>query len=120
MHKTKTLFIYSVVAVALLITIIFIQTENIKSNPISFAQCLTDQGFILAGTDWCGHCESQKALFGNAVKYLDFRNCEDSTFCDEQELKGFPAWVLPDGEIIYGVQSLNELSELSECELNNS
>ena len=36
----------------------------------SFAQCLTDEGAIMYGTDWCSFCKQQKALLVEASNML--------------------------------------------------
>lgn len=84
----------------------------------SFAQCLTDKGVSMGGTDWCHFCQKQKSLFGKSFKFVDYHNCDKEKFwCDSNGVQGYPTWILPDGETYSGVHTLKELSSLSGCSL---
>lgn len=82
-----------------------------------FAQCLTDKGAKMYGTEWCSHCKNQKALFGKSFQYVDYVDCDRSKqVCANAGIKGYPTWVIDD-ENYPGEQSLEKLSSLSGCEL---
>ncbi|MFH1500983.1 MAG: hypothetical protein ABIE22_03495 [archaeon] len=86
-----------------------------KEDYDSFAQCLTDQGVIMYGSELCGHCKNQKETFGESFKYVTYVECtEQPEAC--AGLRGVPAWDI-NGEIIYGEQSLEKLAELAGCDL---
>lgn len=70
----------------------------------------------MAGTDWCHVCQAQKALFGPSFRYIDYRNCDIGTFCDEQGITAYPTWII-NGEKYRGKQPLSRLAELSGCSL---
>lgn len=81
-----------------------------------FAECLTEKGIVMYGTDWCPHCKEQKALFGKSFSFVDYRNCDFSKEeCDAAGIKGYPTWVI-DGKKHPGVQTIEELSTLSGCD----
>ena len=85
-------------------------------NYDDFAKCLTEKGVIMAGTDWCGACKNQKALFGKSFTYIDYKNCDfEEEFCSSNGIGSYPTWVFPDGSKKVGVQSLEILGELSGC-----
>ena len=78
-----------------------------------FAKCLTEKEAKIFIRNGCGYCTTQKELFGDSFQYLNSIECtEKPDLCSL--LKGVPAWQINE-EIIYGVQSLEELSRLSGC-----
>ena len=82
-----------------------------------FANCLTDNGAIMYGTDWCSHCKDQKAMFGKSFDNVNFINCDKSKIaCDSAGIRGYPTWII-DGESYSGVQPLVKLSSLTGCVL---
>ena len=96
--------------------------ENEPGMYDNFAKCLTERGVIMAGAFWCPHCADQKKLFGKSFKYVTYKECDpkgndaDPAFCLENEIKSYPTWIIKDQKYS-GEQSLEKLSELSECEL---
>ena len=90
-----------------------------ESELDSFAQCLTDSGVKFYGSDSCPHCKDQKNMFRESFIHIDYKECSDSVnsaVCSG--LRGVPAWEIPGVEgFVYGTQNLNQLAELSGCEL---
>lgn len=83
-----------------------------------FAQCLTERGIVMYGAEWCSHCKSQKALFGDSFKYVKYVECtEDIKLCTEKNIQGFPTWILQSGNRLVGQQSLLKLATESGCVL---
>jgi hypothetical protein len=84
-----------------------------------FAKCLTEKGFITAGTDWCSSCQDQKKLFGKSFKYINYKNCDfNKEWCSSSGIKSYPTWILPDKSEITGTQQLYSLSQASSgCNL---
>ena len=122
--KIKILFI-SIMAVLLLSGAFFMFSgkSNIAGNAISsgeydeFAQCLTEKGIKMYGTDWCSYCQKQKDLFGSSFNYIDFVDCDkDKQECLSAGVRGYPTWKI-NGENYPGLQSLDKLAQLSGCEL---
>ena len=86
-------------------------------NYESFAQCLTDKGAVMYGTEWCSHCQDQKKLFGNSFKKINFVDCDKSKLiCDQEGVTGYPSWKIND-KIVQGQKSLEVLSKLTGCKL---
>jgi glutaredoxin len=82
-----------------------------------FAQCLSEKGVKMYGTDWCSHCKNQKEMFGNSFQYITFIDCDwNKDECLSAGVEGYPTWII-DGENYPGEQSLNRLASLSGCKL---
>lgn len=83
-----------------------------------FAKCLSSKGIKMAGAEWCSACQKQKKLFGSSFSFIDFKDCDQQAkWCKERQIKYYPTWFFPNGKKIVGVQSMEELSELSGCEI---
>jgi hypothetical protein len=84
-----------------------------------FAECLTAEGFIMAGTDWCSNCQKQKNLFGKSFKLIDYKNCDvDKEWCSTNGVDRYPTWILPNGNKRPGAQELYSLQQASSnCSL---
>ena len=100
-----------------LLSVVFLAGCSAKANNLDgFAQCLAEKDIKMYGTDWCSHCQDQKADFGDSFKKVDFVNCEfDKTECTAAGITGYPTWVI-DGEHYPGKQKLDTLAELSGCD----
>ena len=82
-----------------------------------FAQCLTEKEIKMYGTGWCSYCQRQKDAFGSSFKYIDFVDCDkDKQECISAGVQGYPTWKINE-ENYPGLQSLETLAQLSECEL---
>lgn len=82
-----------------------------------FASCLTEEGAIFYGTEWCGFCQQQKDMFGESMELVDFIDCDQNrNVCTSEGIRGYPTWKI-DGQLYSGVQQLTRLSELTGCEL---
>ncbi|RME79900.1 MAG: hypothetical protein D6769_01080 [Methanobacteriota archaeon] len=85
----------------------------------SFAQCLTDNGAVMYGTDWCPHCKNQKAMFGDAFANINYVNCDnDKKACEDAGVQGYPTWHIK-GQVLVGTQPLDVLASTAGCELPN-
>jgi len=84
----------------------------------ALAQCLSDNGVVMYGTDWCPHCQDQKRLFGASFKLVTYVNCDaNKAACDAAGVEGYPTWVFPVGDALSGAQSLETLAARAGCEL---
>lgn len=84
----------------------------------AFAQCLTDAGLVMYGTDWCPHCQDQKAMFGVSFDFIDYVNCDfNQAVCQAKGIEGYPTWYHDDQLWTSGVQTFNSLSGVSGCEM---
>ena len=96
-----------------------IVTSESTNESIAFAKYLNDNGVIKYSAYWCPNCLQQSELFGKqAYKELNVVECardgknSQTQLCIEKKIKGFPSWEI-NGEIILGVQTLEELSKLT-------
>jgi len=84
----------------------------------AFAECLTNSGAILYGTEWCPHCKAQRVLFGDALSKVNEVDCdEESDLCKEAGITGYPTWVFGDETRRSGTQPLADLAEITGCKL---
>jgi len=110
------------VGVLLLISIMIAGCSNeLNGNEVSqydeFANCLTEKGVKIYGTEWCPHCKNQKEMFGNSFQYVDYIDCDkNKDECNEAGIEGYPTWII-NGEKYPGERSLNSLSSLTDCPL---
>lgn len=118
-RRRKKLLVYSLIAILLIASIYFFYWRSqLPGKYDNFAKCLTEKGFIMAGTDWCHFCKEQKGMFGKSFKFVDYRNCDiNKAWCDSNNVERYPNWILPDGTKRRGVQKLSMLSQLSGCNL---
>jgi hypothetical protein len=83
----------------------------------NFAQCLTEKGVKMYGTEWCSHCKNQKAAFGSSFQYVDYVDCDkNKQACNSADITGYPTWTI-EGNNYPGEQQLNNLASLSGCKL---
>jgi len=92
----------------------------------SFAQCLTEKGTRFYGAWWCAHCQNQKTLFGDALQYVNYIECEKTPgtsqwdltdTCKDAEIASFPTWDFAGGTRKTGELTSVQLSEFSGCPL---
>ena len=89
----------------------------INENVDEFAECVGENS-VLYFSPTCSHCIRQKKMFGTSVSYLNMVDCTlERELCSEKQLAGVPAWEI-NGEIHYGVQDFDILSDLTGCEVN--
>ena len=90
-------------------------TVGAENGDSSLAQCLTEKGVKMYGTEWCSHCKNQKAAFGSDFQYIDFIDCDQNrNACQAAGVKGYPTWKI-DGKNYPGEQPLERLAALAGC-----
>jgi len=117
--RIKQITIGSVIVAVIVLTNVYTYWESQQPGMYDeFAQCLTEKGFIMVGTNTCNYCNKQKDRLGKSFQYINYKNCnQDPGWCASSGIDDFPTWVLPDGSIKSGLQELQTLSDLSGCEL---
>jgi hypothetical protein len=117
-RRQRLLLTWSFVIVAALLVGLVAYSLVPKPSPyVGFAQCLAQKGAVMYGTDWCGHCQDQKRMFGTAFKGVVFVNCDYSRACLDNNVTGYPTWILADGTRLEGEQPLGLLAEKTGCTL---
>jgi glutaredoxin len=116
MGKAKT-WTYVIIAGIVVIAIYSFMKDEGPGEYDSFAQCLTDKGIVMYGTDWCPHCKNQKKLFGKSFDYVNYVNCDlFKDACNVAGVTGYPTWKI-ENQNYPGTQALQKLSLLSDCPL---
>jgi len=87
------------------------------------AACITQAGAVMYGTDWCPHCQEQKALFGKSFKNVAYVNCDaNQQLCVEKEIEGYPTWIIQSAEgepvRLAGATPLAQLANQTGCSLS--
>ena len=104
---------------ALAVISIFYYAYNSMAAPgkyDGFAQCINDKGLVMYGASWCGHCQSQKAMFGKSFKYVNYVECtQKQAVCDANQVTGYPTWIAADGTRLIGEQPLEALGRVTGC-----
>jgi thiol-disulfide isomerase/thioredoxin len=87
------------------------------------AQCLKDSGTVYYGAFWCPHCQATNKMFGKSKRLLPYVECSTPDgkgqvqICKDKQINGYPTWVFPDGNILTGERTLEELATASGCVL---
>jgi len=97
---------------------LIVTSESTKES-IALAKYLKNNGVIKYSAYWCPNCLHQSELFGKqAYKELNVIECardgnnSQTQLCIDKKIQGFPSWEI-NGKIILGVQTLQELSNLT-------
>jgi hypothetical protein len=128
--KIKTKYLVGIIAVVAVVGAVYyvvsISGSSVKPQPgnyDSFAKCLTEKGATMYGAYWCSHCQNQKAMFGDSVKYIKYVECAQGgenanpSLCSQNSITGYPTWII-NGQQYQGEQSLQTLSTLTGCSLS--
>lgn len=100
-----------------------VSIKNTVGKYDAFARCLTARNAVLYGAFWCPHCQSQKAKFGESVKYLSSVECSTADgkgqlqICKDQNITAYPTWKFSDGTTQLGDVSLETLALKTGCTL---
>ena len=87
-------------------------------NLDKFVNCLNEKKVELYVTNGCPHCKKQKELFKGYLDNLKVIDCiENSELCVEKNIFQVPTWIINNQKYVRE-KSLEEISELSGCELN--
>jgi hypothetical protein len=90
-----------------------------KVNLDTFASCLNDNGAVMYGASWCGHCSEQKELFGESFEKVNYVECTlQQEKCQNDGIQGYPTWKFADDSIAMGKQEFSTLAERAGCLLN--
>lgn len=120
-RRQRLLITWGFVIVAAVLVGIVVYSLVPKPSPyVGFAQCLTQKGAVMYGTDWCPHCQDQKRMFGTAFADVVFVNCDYSRACLDNNVTGYPTWILADGTRLEGEQALGLLAAKTGCTLPQS
>lgn len=124
--------LYIIIALLVLSGIVWLIVTPGKSGAPSkldtFAQCIKQSGATFYGAFWCPHCQAQKAMFGNSVKYLPYVECSNpdgqtqTQVCINAGIISYPTWEFPQPgtstpKRVEGVIELADLASSTSCVL---
>ena len=90
-------------------------------NLDNFATCVTQSGVKMYGAYWCPHCQNQKNLFGSSFDKINYIECAlpnnqgQTEACNQAGIQSYPTWEFNDGQRIEGEMSLQAISQMTEC-----
>jgi len=106
---------------------LFFNYPHLQENHDNLAKCLTNNGAVMYSSYLCSHCQDQKELFGDSLKFIAEIECHPDgpnsqyQLCIEKNITATPTWVIErNGQEIkrnVGLMSLEELSSWGECSL---
>lgn len=113
--SNKKIILISIVSVLLVLAGIGIGVSFANANkpgPVdNFAKCLAEKGAVMYGASWCKYTAGQKAMFGNSMKLINYRD-----FSEDSNVKITPTWHI-NGAYYQNVQTFDRLSALTGCTL---
>lgn len=93
----------------------------VSANITEIAQCLTNKETKFYGAYWCPHCHDQKEMFGDAMQYIEYIECDaggenaNPEACLTADITSYPTWIFADGERLVGARAPEELAEKASC-----
>jgi hypothetical protein len=110
MKKSNLITILIILGIISLTIFIKIKPQEITSEEI--AKCIGENS-KLYNQIGCPHCENQKNIFGENIKYLNIILC-DNDWEQCSQITGTPSWEI-NGEMYTGTKSIEELKKLTNC-----
>jgi len=111
--KLQNIIFWSVVLIVFvsIVVLLFLTNDEIPKDK---AKCIGENSILFINEN-CPHCESQKEMFGENVKYLKIEDCTKFPMvCIQKEITRVPSWEIND-KTYKGVQSFNNLMRLTGC-----
>ncbi|MEK7553267.1 MAG: thioredoxin domain-containing protein [Patescibacteria group bacterium] len=122
--SAKIIISLGVIAIIAVLALAFWQIKknkvqnNAPNQYDNFAKCLAEKNITMYGAEWCIHCQNQKKLFGNSFQYVPYVECPENTqLCIDKGINGYPTWILSNGKKLEGEQTLEKLSQETNCAL---
>ncbi len=83
----------------------------------SLAQCINANNLRMYWTEWCGHCQNQKRMFGDAFEFIDFIDCDQNRgTCQSAWVRGYPTWIDDNNNLYPWTQNVERLAQIAWCE----
>jgi hypothetical protein len=117
----KTTKIVSLILFFLFLALFISGCSSSGTDTEQLAKCLSEKGAKMYGAFWCGHCQDQKAMFGDDWQYVSYVECSTMNYqqteeCKQAGITGYPTWEFGDGSRKSGALSFEQLKEKSGCE----
>ena len=114
----KKYFIF--IAIILIIVLLGLSIVSSSKKPgkyDDFAKCLTINGAVVYGNDYCSYTVKQLNYFGKSKEFLNYVKCADNeALCNSKGVSITPTWEI-NGTMHQQVQTFEALSRISGCEL---
>jgi len=94
------------------------KSAPVTKTMIELAKHLNNTNSSMYGSYTCPHCNTQKLMFGDAFKYINYVECNPggqnskASLCSEKGIDSYPTWEI-NGQLLQGAKSLRELARLS-------
>jgi len=122
MKKTiTTIMIISLISASALLFTACQKGPATDGQYAALAQCLTEKGVKFYGAYWCGHCQTQKKMFGDDFRYITSFECDangkdgNPEACIEAGIQAYPTWSFPGQGLVVGAQSIETLAQKANC-----
>lgn len=125
MPKSNPAVIFIVLFVLAVGGMVYAQSRTAPADDTytELAQCIADSGAVFYGAFWCPHCQDQHKMFGDADPFLPYVECSTPDGrgqlqeCTDAGITSYPTWILGDGTVLGGVQTPQQLAEVTNCSL---
>jgi len=112
MKKKEINWIILLIVFGIIILAKIILSNKSVETSNEIAQCIGENSVLYTQLG-CHACEAQKNIFGESYQYLNEIDCfYEREKCSE--ITATPTWLI-NGEKYIGVQSIEELRELTKC-----
>lgn len=94
---------------------------TVAGKNTEIAKCLTEKGVKFYGAYWCPHCQDQKKIWGDDMKYINYVECDAKgenakpEECEKAGVERYPSWYFPGQGIETGVQKPEDLAAKANC-----
>ena len=107
-----------IIVLAIISLAVYILANKGPTADEQFAKCIAEKAILYTQTG-CFACVKQEELFGVNNQYLKIVNCKiEAQECINNEIMQTPTWIIGNEKKI-GYKTLEELSELTGCEIKN-
>lgn len=115
-NEIRTILILVIIIIAIIFGINYIKgfgKEKID-NESNLLKCISESA-VMYSQKSCPHCIKQKEILGNYTNLFIIIDClEEPQKCANKKITGTPTWIV-NNKKIEGVQSINQLKELTGC-----
>jgi len=114
MKKITKGFILLVLIIAIIASILIINYYRNNGLNGATAMCIAEKSKLFV-SERCGHCTNQKQILEPYLEKFELIDVlEHPEVWEKYNLVGVPSWII-DGKTYLGVQSVNNLKEITGC-----
>lgn len=110
----NNLITLSIIILIIIASLVFLSTKKTPEISEETAKCIGEKTILFTQLG-CTHCEAQKELFGDNIKYLNIIDCfYKNSECSKNNITAVPTWKINDN-YYKGTKTIEELKELTGC-----